>query len=109
MSYRIVIIAVLLLCSYLSAATLTVALDGSGQFTSIQTAIETANHGDMVLVHPGRYYENIDFIGKQITVCSLEATTGNTNYIGTTIIDGSGNGSCVAFRNAEQNGCSQGL
>ncbi|MDP3114827.1 MAG: hypothetical protein Q8M98_08625 [Candidatus Cloacimonadaceae bacterium] len=109
MSYRIVIIAVLLLCSHLSAATLTVALDGSGQFTSIQTAIETANHGDMVLVHPGRYYENIDFIGKQITVCSLEATTGNTNYIGTTIIDGSGNGSCVAFRNAEQNAVLRGF
>lgn len=91
------------------AVTLNVAIDGSEQYISIQAAIEAANNGDTVLVHPGRYIENIDYIGKSITVCSLEATTNDSTYISQTIIDGNRNGSCVAFRNAEQNASLQGF
>ncbi len=91
------------------AITLNVAIDGSGQYSSIQAAIEAANNGDTILVHPGRYIENIDYIGKSITVCSLEATTNDSAYISQTIIDGNRNGSCVAFRNAEQNATIRGF
>ncbi|MBI5868396.1 MAG: right-handed parallel beta-helix repeat-containing protein [candidate division Zixibacteria bacterium] len=35
---------------------------------AIQSAINWAQHGDTVLVAPGNYRENIDFLGKRITV-----------------------------------------
>ncbi|MDD3236082.1 MAG: choice-of-anchor Q domain-containing protein, partial [Candidatus Cloacimonetes bacterium] len=100
-------ITLIVLTTY--AATLSVALDGSGQYSVIQDAIEAANSGDSVLVYPGRYIENIDYIGKSITVCSLEASTNDSTYISNTIIDGNRNGSCVAFRNAEQNATLRGF
>ena len=89
--------------------TLNVAIDGSGQYSSIQSAIEAANNGDTVLVYPGRYIENIDYLGKSLSVCSLEAMNGDSGYISQTIIDGNRNGSCVAFRNAEQNASLRGF
>jgi len=91
------------------AAILSVAIDGTQAFTSIQTAIQASNNGDTVLVHPGRYFENVDFIGKSIILCSLEATTGDSTYISRTIIDGNRNGPCVAFLNAEQNATLRGF
>ncbi|MDD2228276.1 MAG: hypothetical protein PHY48_02565, partial [Candidatus Cloacimonetes bacterium] len=110
MMNRVIMLTMLmLLTATVFAATLSVALDGSGQYSVIQDAIEAANSGDSVLVYPGRYIENIDYIGKSITVCSLEATTSDSTYISSTIIDGNRNGSCVAFRNAEQNATLRGF
>jgi hypothetical protein len=58
-------IAVLTFCllSSLSAATLTVDLNGGADYTDIQAAIDAAADGDSVLVHPGEYVitEPIDF------------------------------------------------
>jgi len=69
-----------------------VSLDGTQAYTSIQAAINDAQSGDVVLVHPGRYIENIDLSNKQnITLASLEYTTGDTTYVSSTIIDGSAN------------------
>ena len=67
-----------------------VALDGTQQYTVIQNAINDAISGDVVLVHPGRYYENLDMSDKTgIILASLEYTTNDTTYISSTIIDGS--------------------
>lgn len=108
MRVNILILMIVLPCLAFSA-TLNVKQDGSGDYTVIQTAIEAANDGDTVLVYPGTYMENIDYIGKSISVCSLEAVDGNSTYISQTIIDGNRNGSCVAFRNAEQNASLRGF
>jgi hypothetical protein len=80
-----------------------VSLDGSQTYTSIQTAIQAANDGDTVLVHPGRYFENVDFIGKSINLHSLEASSGDSSYIASTIIDGNNSGSCIRIINPAQN------
>jgi parallel beta-helix repeat protein len=73
--------AVGLLAGVAHAATLNV---GAGQtYTTIQSAINAAKDYDTVLVAPGTYTENIDFLGKWITVTSSGGAA-------VTIIDGSG-------------------
>lgn len=90
------VITVLLLVSIsMLADILTVKQDSTGNYIIIQDAIEAAKTGDTVLIWPGIYYENIDFIGKSITVGSLMITTGDQSYKYNTIIDGNHNGSCV--------------
>ncbi len=73
-----------------SAATLTVALDGSGQYTTIQTAINASQNGDTVLIADGIYTGpgnvDLDFGGRNITVTSQ-------NGPATTIIDCQGTSS----------------
>ena len=65
-------------------------------FSTIQGAIDAAVNGDTVRVAPGTYIENIDFLGKAITVAS---ETGPD----VTIIDGSSSvaGSVVSFTSGE--------
>ena len=93
----------LIVASCIHAAVLNVSLDGSQAYTSIQSAIQASNDGDTVLVHPGRYFENVDFIGKSINLHSLEATSGDSSYIASTIIDGNNSGSCIRIVNPAQN------
>ncbi len=72
----------------LHAVTRIVDITGAGQYTSIQAAVSASSSGDTVLVHPGRYQENISIQNNNISVISLEAITGNPIYIDSTIIDG---------------------
>lgn len=76
----------LLLFSTSNAATLNV----PGVYPSIQSAINAAFNGDTVLVAPGTYMENIDFLGKAITVKSSNGPL-------STFIDGGMAGSVVTF------------
>ena len=69
--------------------------NGSGQFTTIQSAIDGCNDGDTVVVQPGTYLENINFNGKNIVVGSLFMKTGDTSYISSTIIDGGSRPNCI--------------
>ena len=39
--------------------TITVALDGSGDFASIQEAVDSAKKGDTVFLKPGRYQQDV--------------------------------------------------
>ena|SRR5882762_8467466 len=58
---------------------------------TIQAAISAAQNGDTILVSPGTYAENIDFIGKAITVKS-------TNGAKVTIIDAHQVGPAATFK-----------
>ncbi len=94
---RYISLVVILLPLICSGITRRVALDGSQTYTSIQAAINDAVSGDMILVYPGRYLENLDLSNKSdLILTSLEYTTADTSYISSTIIDGSnGNTSTI--------------
>jgi hypothetical protein len=91
----VIVSFLLLLPSSVIAATLQVPLP----YPTIQDAIDAALDGDTVLVAPGTYVENIDFLGKAITVKSDQGPE-------VTVIDG-GNpsnpdyGSVVTFKSGE--------
>ncbi|MBN1593204.1 MAG: hypothetical protein JW941_08185 [Candidatus Coatesbacteria bacterium] len=61
-------------------------LDGTGDFTVIQDAINAADDGDTVIVHPGTYHENICFNGKNIILSSIDP--GDVEIVNSTVIDG---------------------
>ncbi|MEA2096795.1 MAG: T9SS type A sorting domain-containing protein [Candidatus Cloacimonadota bacterium] len=96
-------------CSLLNSVTYHIKQDGTGNFITIQEGINASADTDTVLVYPGTYYENIDYIGKNITVASLELTTGDEQYIYSTIIDGQRLSSCVSIISQETDTCLRGL
>ena len=69
--------------------------DGTGSYTTIQDAVNSATEGDTVLIWPGTYYENVDMLGKSISLASLALTTGDVNYKYSTIINGNKTGTCI--------------
>jgi serine protease len=61
---------------------------------TIQQAIDVASTGDLILVSPGTFFENIDYHGKAISIRSVRGPT-------QTIIDGSSVGAVVTFQTGE--------
>ncbi len=97
------VLLILLSFSGLTANTHEVSLDGTLPYLSIQDAINSSSNSDTILVHPGRYFENIDFVGKSITVCSEYVSNPNWDIVESTIIDGNEQSSCVVVINGELN------
>ena len=74
----------------------------SDDYLTIQAAIEDAETGDVIIVAPGIYYENINFKGKAITVRSNDPN--NLAVVALTIIDGDRRDRVVVFDNMEEEG-----
>lgn len=71
------------------------------EYETIRRAITASEDGDTILLQPRRYRETISYNGKEITIASLFLTTGNFEYITSTILDGDAGGRVVAFSNGE--------
>ena len=78
------------------AASWTVDRYGTGDFTTIQDAIDAASDGDTISVLPATYAEAIDFSGKDIAVTSTDGS------VRTTIEPSASSSSCaVSFTSGE--------
>ncbi|MBN1593071.1 MAG: hypothetical protein JW941_07500, partial [Candidatus Coatesbacteria bacterium] len=83
----------------LPAAEYDVKKDGTGDFTAIQDAIDASRHGDVIVVHPGQFYENIRFNGKNIILRSTDPP--DRDIVKVTIIDGDGVTSVITLDGTE--------
>lgn len=88
------IAAVPLFSLVLSTLALSTTIYVPDNYPTIQGAIDASVNGDTVIVRPGTYVENTDFVGKAITVHSEQGAS-------VTTIDGSKAGSVVTFQNGE--------
>ena len=81
-------------------------------FAEIQAAMNAASDGDIILVSPGQYDENVNFLGKDVTLTSLDPN--DPTIVSSTIISRpitrdarshvsstTGNGSIVSFVSGE--------
>ncbi|MGA1840282.1 MAG: MopE-related protein [bacterium] len=66
---------------------------------SIQARINLAQNGEIIIVHPGTYIENINFLGKAITVRSIDPN--DPDIVASTIIDGNQVDCVINFSNGE--------
>jgi len=64
----------LLLINSVYAATYYVAKDGSGDYSTIQSAVNAANYGDTVYVRAGSYNEQLRISTSRITVAGVSGT-----------------------------------
>jgi len=106
-----ILLIFVLICvnSWLHSITWHIKQDGTGNFISIQEGIDASTDADTVLVYPGTYYENLNFNGRNIILASLELTTGDEQYILSTIIDGQRLESCIRIHNGETDARIQGF
>ena len=101
-------------CSLLPANIIEVKQDGSGDFTTIQAGLNASADSDTILVYPGTFIENVDFLGKSITLASTYIFNFDDTVIYETIIDGNQASRCIKIRDCAnasvigftiQNGC----
>lgn len=79
------------------ADVLTVYLDGSGDYTSIQGAIDASTDGDTILIGPGSYDESLNTGGKNITLRGI-------NGYPQTILDPGGDSATLLTINGGETG-----
>jgi hypothetical protein len=72
-------------------------------YPTIQAAINAAGDGVEIIVSPGTYPENIDFLGKNILLHSTEPSS--ETIVASTIIDGTKMGCVVTFLGSEETSC----
>jgi hypothetical protein len=88
MKYCLLALISLFLVTLVYCNTIVVDINGAGNYTSIQTAIDNAVSGDTIQVFPGRYYESLTIENQGLTLQSNYPLTGDRRTINNTIIDG---------------------
>lgn len=79
--------------------TITVDPNGFEDFTLIQDAINYARDGQTIIVRSGTYVENLNMLGKAITLRSIDPLDGG--IVLATIIDGGDSGSVITCSSGE--------
>ena len=69
------------------------------EYSTIQSAINNSINGDIIIVSPGTYTENITFMGKKVTLTSTNPN--DWDVVAATIINGNSIGRVVTFQNNE--------
>ena len=69
--------------------------------TSIQDAIIASSDGDLILVSPGIYEGQIDFLDKNISLASLIYSGFDSNLLEETILDGMGGGPVITINGGQ--------
>jgi len=100
---KILILLYLLILTLLTNPLKSAILTVPGNYPTIQTAIDSANEGDEIIVSQGKYHENLKFKGKNITLRSTAPL--NTNVVEHTIIDGNYADSVIIFSGSELPQC----
>ena len=75
----------------------------SGDYLTIQEAVNAAQNSDEIIVSPGTYLENVNIGGKNIILRSTAPT--NQTIVQNTIIDGNHTNSVVIFSGTENETC----
>jgi len=92
MKRTILTLIVLTIAAACQARTITVNADGTGDYPTVQAAVDDANDGDEVVLLPGTYTgdgnRDIDYLGKSITVRGTDPN--DPNIVAATIIDCNG-------------------
>ena len=70
-------------------------------YPTIQDGITASADFDTIMVSPGEYFENINFLGKQIVVASHFIENDDPGFIESTIINGGALASVVTFDSGE--------
>lgn len=87
---RLLLLVLLLPSIFLSELAYARTLDVPAGYTTIQSAVDAAENGDLVLVAPGTYFERVVISGKALTIASHFYVTGDADFIDQTVIDGFG-------------------
>ena len=94
---------ILLTVSICESAEYIVSTTGEDDFTSIQSAIDVAVDGDVIIVRPGTYYERLNIENKDIRLNSIAPH--DPEIVAATVIDAERKGSVIILDRQQSENC----
>jgi hypothetical protein len=91
--------ALLLIILLITAFSVAETIQVPGDFTTIQAAIDASSDGDVIIIEPGIYEENIKINGRMITIRSTDPD--DPTVVENTVIDGKRESSVITFSGNE--------
>lgn len=71
-------------------------------YATIQEAISAVEDGSVIILEPGTYYENVDFLGKEVVIKSTDPD--DPDIVSSTVVDGGKAGPVFTLINGEGQG-----